>query len=230
MVLGTFLLQAGGGLRASVPSLITHASLFSKIILLVLVAASIYSWAVIWNRLRRYASLERADRAFLEHFRRTPPATDLRPLCMMHPNSQLSRLALAGQRALESTRGVNDSTRAEIVMRAIDRAASDETASLEQRVSFLATTGSVSPFVGLLGTVWGVMSAFLNIGAQGSASLAVVAPGIAEALIATVVGLAAAIPAVVGYNHCLGRLRDFANAQTRFAGEFVDRALSGSGA
>src|SRR5206468_9370389 len=96
----------------------------------------------------------------------------------------------------------------EIAQRAMDRAANEETALLERHVGFLATTGSVSPFIGLMGTVWGVMAAFLNIGAQGSASLVVVAPGIAEALIATIAGLGAAIPAVVGYNHCLGRLRE----------------------
>jgi len=76
-----------------------------------------------------------------------------------------------------------------------------------------------------MGTVWGVMSAFLNIGAQGSASLVVVAPGIAEALIATVAGLAAAIPAVVAYNHLLGRLRDLGNATAQFASEYLERRL-----
>src|SRR5262249_56787452 len=103
----------------------------------------------------------------------------------------------------------------------------EETALLERHVGFLATTGSVSPFIGLMGTVWGVMTAFLNIGAQGSASLVVVAPGIAEALIATVAGLAAAIPAVVGYNHLLGKLRDFTNTTTQFATEFLDRRTGG---
>jgi biopolymer transport protein TolQ len=78
--------------------------------------------------------------------------------------------------------------------------------------------------------VWGVMTAFLNIGAQGSASLVVVAPGIAEALIATVAGLAAAIPAVVGYNHLLGKLRDFTNVTTQFATEFLDRRTGGPSA
>ena len=98
-------------------------------------------------------------------------------------------------------------------------------ARLERHVGFLATTGSVAPFIGLMGTVWGVMAAFVNIGAQGSASLVVVAPGIAEALIATVAGLAAAIPAVVGYNHCLGRLREIGNGAAQFTSEFLDRRL-----
>jgi len=115
--------------------------------------------------------------------------------------------------------------RYEVTQRAMDRSASEETAALERHVGFLATTGSVSPFIGLMGTVWGVMSSFLNIGAQGSASLVVVAPGIAEALIATVAGLAAAIPAVVGYNHLVGRLREFGHATGEFTSEFLDRRM-----
>jgi biopolymer transport protein TolQ len=97
--------------------------------------------------------------------------------------------------------------------------------NLERHVSFLATTGSVAPFIGLMGTVWGVMVSFVNIGAQGSATLVVVAPGIAEALIATIAGLAAAIPSVIGYNHCLGKLREIGHAAGQFTSEYLDRRL-----
>lgn len=218
---GVVVLQAGVG--ASVPALIANASLFSKAILLLLAGMSVYSWAVLWNRLRLFGTVEKADRAFLESFRRVAPGADFRLVAEQHPGSLLARVAIAGHRSLDLHGHAGGSARDEFATRAMDRAASDELARLEKHVGFLATTGSVAPFVGLLGTVWGVMSAFLNIGEQGSATLAVVAPGIAEALIATVVGLAAAIPAVVGYNHCLGRLRDFGNAASRFALEFLDR-------
>lgn len=110
----------------------------------------------------------------------------------------------------------------------MERAAADDLARLERHVGFLATAGSVSPFIGLLGTVWGVMSSFINIGAQGSASLVVVAPGIAEALIATVGGLAAAIPAVIGYNHLLTRLRLIGNGGSAFVTEYLDRRAGGT--
>lgn len=223
MAISMILLQAGGGVGASVPALIAHATPVSKLILLLLVVMSVYSWAVMASRLRLFSGVRRADQAFLESFRRLPPASDFRLVAEQHPHSLLARVALAGQRSLETHAQSVGAARDEIVMRAMDRAAADESARLEKHVGFLATTGSVAPFIGLLGTVWGVMNAFLNIGAQGSATLAVVAPGIAEALIATVVGLAAAIPAVVGYNHCLGKLRDFGNATSRFAGEFLDR-------
>lgn len=220
MAMGFVVLQ---GVGASVPALVANAGPVSKAILLLLLGMSVYSWAVMVNRLRLYSSVERSDRSFLDAFRRMPAASDFRLTAEQHPISLLARIALAGQRGLEAHSHVTGGARDEFVMRAMDRAAADEIARLERHVGFLATTGSVAPFIGLLGTVWGVMSSFLNIGAQGSATLAVVAPGIAEALIATVGGLAAAIPAVVGYNHCLGRLRDFTNANSRFVLEFLDR-------
>lgn len=91
--------------------------------------------------------------------------------------------------------------------RMLNRTKQKELSSLERRIPFLATTGSAAPFIGLFGTVWGIMNSFLNIGSSGSTSLAVVAPGIAEALIATAIGLFAAIPAVIGYNFCVSKIR-----------------------
>lgn len=223
MPLAQILLQLGGGVRASIPSLVLHSSAFSKVILLVLVVLSVYTWAVVWNRLRRYAAVERADRAFLQAFRSAGPGGRL--AAEQHPGSVLARVAVAGQRALDPllAAGMAQHDAFEIAQRAMDRAASDEIASLEKHVGFLATTGNTAPFIGLLGTVWGVMVSFVNIGAQGSATLVVVAPGIAEALIATIAGLAAAIPAVIAYNHCLGRLREASQRALQFAGEYLER-------
>jgi len=228
MGLAAWILLAGAVGRGTVPALIGSAGPFAKSILLILLAMSIYSWAVIWNRLRLYARVEREDREFLGVFRRLPPSSDFRLVCEQHPQSLIARVAISGQRALDqhpADAGGSVALRYEIAQRAMDRSASEESARLERHVGFLATTGSVSPFIGLAGTVWGVMSAFLNIGAQGSASLVVVAPGIAEALIATVAGLGAAIPAVVAYNHLLGRLRDLSNGTAQFASEYLERRL-----
>ena len=228
MPLCALILQTGIG--ASVPALVAQSGLFAKGILILLTVLSVYSWAVIANRARLYARVEKADRGFLIAFRSLSRDADFRKLCHQYPQSLLARVALAGQRTLdqhppESTGSA--ALRYEIAQKAMDRTGGESAASLERHVGFLATTGSVSPFIGLMGTVWGVMTAFLNIGAQGSASLVVVAPGIAEALIATVAGLAAAIPAVVGYNHLLGRLRDLTNTTTQFATEFLDLRLGG---
>jgi biopolymer transport protein TolQ len=226
------ILQSGGNVRASIWSLVLHAGLFAKGILLLLFGVSIWCWAVIGNRLRLYSRVEKADRRFLESFRKLAPGADCRLLCDQHPESLLAKVALSGQRTLDQLKpdsSLPASARHDLARHAMDRSAADETAALERHVGFLATTGSVSPFIGLLGTVWGVMSAFLNIGAQGSASLVVVAPGIAEALIATVAGLGAAIPAVVGYNHILGRLRELSQGTQQFTSEFLDRRMGGAG-
>lgn len=230
MALGLFVLQLGGGTRASIWGLVLQAGPFAKGVLVLLLIMSVVCWAIIWNRARLYARVENADRGFLAAFRRLSRTADFRLVCEQHPNSLLARVAMVGQRTLEqhpADAAGSSALRYEIAQRAMDRSANEESARLERHVGFLATTGSVSPFIGLMGTVWGVMTSFMNIGAQGSASLVVVAPGIAEALIATIAGLAAAIPAVVGYNHLLGRLRDLSNATGQFATEFLDQRLGG---
>jgi biopolymer transport protein TolQ len=229
MFIGMWLLQAAG-LRSSIPALVASAGLFSKGILLLLLVMSVYAWAVMWNRLRLYAKVERADREFLAAFRRLGPNQEFRLLCEQHPRSLLARVAMAGQKSLDqhpAGSGEARMERYESAHRSMERSVNEESAVLERHVGYLATVGSVSPFIGLLGTVWGVMSSFLNIGTQGSASLVVVAPGIAEALITTVAGLAAAIPAVVGYNHLLTRLRVIGSTSSTFVTEYLDRRTGG---
>ena len=223
------LLLLGSGAASSIPALVAHASLFSKAVLGLLVGLSVYSWAVMWDRLRLFARVRQQDARFLVAFRGVESAGDGKLSAVQHPLSVLAKAALAGHKAAEqhSAEAVGPAARLELVQRAMDRAADEAVNHLERHVSFLATTGSVAPFIGLMGTVWGVMVSFVNIGAQGSATLAVVAPGIAEALIATIAGLAAAIPAVVGYNHLLGRLRDLTNATSQFATEFLDHRIGG---
>jgi biopolymer transport protein TolQ len=108
------------------------------------------------------------------------------------------------------------------IARALRRATTSEITRLEKYLTFLATTGATAPFIGLFGTVWGIMTAFKGIGETGSASLAVVAPGIAEALIATAIGLAAAIPAVMGYNHFQHKIKVVISEMDSFATEFLN--------
>ncbi len=220
-------MQIAGGGTASIPGLIMHASLFSKAVLLLLVGLSVYSWAVMWDRLRLYARVRAQDAQFLQGFRGLENSSDIKMAAMQHPLSVLAKSALAGQKATEqhTAEAVGPAARFELVQRAMDRASDEAVNQLEKHVSFLATTGSVAPFIGLMGTVWGVMVSFVGIGAQGSATLTVVAPGIAEALIATIAGLAAAIPSVIGYNHCLGKLREIGHGAAQFTSEYLDRRL-----
>jgi len=226
MHLARLLLQAGGT-HMSVQGLVLQAGPFGKGVLLLLIAMSAWSWAIIWDRSRRYARVQAADRSFLLAFRRLTANDGIGLVADQHPDSMLARIARAGQQALE--RYPHDPSqplmRIEIARGAMERAAAEEETRLERSVGILATVGSVSPFIGLMGTVWGVMTAFLSIGSAGSASLAVVAPGIAEALITTVAGIGAAVPAVAAYNHLLGRLRDFGNGAGSFTGEFLEREM-----
>ena len=123
----------------------------------------------------------------------------------------------------------NMSDRVRMVQRAVERASQQEVLRLERYLTVLATTGSAAPFIGLFGTVWGIMNTFRALGMSGSTSLSVVAPGIAEALVATAVGLAAAIPAVMAYNHYVRRVHVVASQMDRFASEFIDRLETGAG-
>lgn len=218
-------LQAG--VRASVPSLVMQSGAFNKLLLLLLFVLSIATWAVMVERFRKLRKVTVADRQFRSAFRTATGLAEVRLLATQNPLSLQARLAEEGLHHLwprgESADLSPESI--ELASRAMERARTEQLDGLEKHVGFLATVGSVSPFIGLMGTVWGVMSAFLNIGVQGSASLIVVAPGIAEALIATVAGLAAAIPAVIGYNQITVKLRSLGNDAGSFLSEFTDLAL-----
>ena len=207
--------------------LILQASWLAKLVLLLLAIASVVSWAIIafkWRELRRAAEdseafLEVYHEGTLESAHEAARELDASPLAaiFLEGYAELGRIARYGGRSLASGLG-------EVQQRAIERTvewtASSESQRLERGLEFLATTGSAAPFIGLFGTVVGIISSFHSIGQSGSASLAVVAPGIAEALIATAVGLAAAIPASIFYNHYVGQLRRLGNSIDLFTAQF----------
>ncbi len=142
-----------------------------------------------------------------------------------YSNSPLAHLFRAACHELEKGGGKGkefDASAFENVIRSLRRAITAETTRLEKAVYFLATTGSTAPFIGLFGTVWGIMTSFQNIGSTGVANLAVVAPGISEALIATAMGLAAAIPAVVAFNYFQARIRLFTSEMESFSSDFIN--------
>jgi biopolymer transport protein TolQ len=220
----SLLMRLGAGGTASIPGLVAHASPFSKAVLLLLLAMSVYSWGVLWDRLRLFGRVRVQDGRFLRMFRATANTADIKMAASQHPISVLAHVALAGQKASEqyTAESVGTAARFELVQRAMDRAADEAVNRLERHVGFLATTGSVAPFIGLMGTVWGVMVSFVNIGAQGSATLVVVAPGIAEALIATAIGLVAAIPAVMAYNYFLRRINVLSSEMENFSSDYLN--------
>jgi biopolymer transport protein TolQ len=212
---------------------IASASPVVQLTLLTLVGMSVLSWAIIVQKRKQFRSVEQGNEPFEEKFWKATSLEDVYESLSNFADSNMAAVFRHGylemQKIAESNlasapekgetpvlRGLDN------LQRAIRKAIDIEIARLEARLSFLATVGSVGPFVGLFGTVWGIMSSFQRIGSTGMASLAVVAPGIAEALIATGVGLAAAIPASIAYNMFITRIRRQELDLNNFAADFLN--------
>ena len=224
--------------------LIVEAGPLSKGVLLILLLFSAVSWGITLSKIWQYRRAQRDTGTFLQVFRKSTKFSEVQSICASVPQSPLVGIFQAGYAELNtqlrhpSTKLGAGNPDAEVkppagsprptlrslesVDRALLRATSAEVSKLEKRVPFLATTASITPFIGLFGTVWGIILAFQNIGAQGSTSLSVVAPGIADALVATAAGLFAAVPAVYFYNEFTTRVKDFATQMDDFALEFLN--------
>ena len=228
--------SAGNGILR----LIADSGTVVKSVLLILHAASILSWAVIIERYRALRRAESDTDNFLRELERERRLTELRERSVRFGASPLVPVFLAGFRELTSSvsegiaghrgnPGVPGDARDRIlerVRRRLEESGAAQADQLDRHLGILATTGSITPFIGLFGTVWGIMNAFQGIGITGSANLAAVAPGISEALVATAAGLAAAIPAVIGYNLLLARARRLGGRIERFVLAFASIAES----
>jgi biopolymer transport protein TolQ len=202
----------------SIESLFLHADIIVKGDLLLLLAASVWSWAVIIDRLWQLGAERRRARSWEARAATAAAAPELFA-GERAPSGTAGAILAAG--LTESTATAKDETageRRDRIERAMRLALNGELRRLESRVPFLATLGSAAPFIGLFGTVWGIMHSFASIAAANNTSLAVVAPGIAEALSATAMGLAAAIPAVVAYNKITVDLGRFAGRMQALIG------------
>ncbi len=201
----------------TVLTLIFKAGPVVKFVLLVLLFFSIVSWAIIIYKARMLSKVEKQSDAFQRAFLKGKQWDGIYQSTKKLTLSPLANLFRAAY-------SIEDATTKEI-RSTLKRVEAMEATRLERYLTFLATTGSTSPFIGLFGTVWGIMNSFLGIGRIGAASLAVVAPGIAEALIATAAGLAAAIPAVVAYNYYLSRARHVIILMEDFSQELLDHCM-----
>jgi biopolymer transport protein TolQ len=198
----------------------------ARVVLLLLLGFSLFSWAVIYQKYRLFSQIQSASGRFLKAFRAGKGLTDPAAIATAGAGSPLLPVYTAGYKELYSQlSGANPHggkvKSLNAVSVSMQLAAADEVHKLETWMSWLATTGSVTPFIGLFGTVWGVMDAFFGLGTAGAASLRAVAPGIAEALITTAAGLFTAIPAVIAYNHFLSGIREQAMRMDNFAMEFA---------
>jgi biopolymer transport protein TolQ len=218
---------------------VSGSSFIAQIVLLILVLLSIGSWSIFLYKWWTFRRIRRRSAQFLDVFRRSNKFSEVQAVCRSLDDSPLVGLFLSGYAELTAqlrqvspdvANGPNPRTPATrpilkslpAVDRALLRASVVEVNKLERRVSFLATTASIAPFIGLFGTVWGIMNAFQGIGQTGSTSIAAVGPGIADALVATAAGLAAAIPAVLFYNHLTQRAKLFASDMDDFSMEFLN--------
>jgi len=221
-------------------ALLLGAGIIVKLVLILLFLFSVCSWAIILFKFFQVHKAKSESERFMDLFWKSNRFDAIATQVDRFANSPLTVLFNEGYGELKKVVDNNakseggafstDLGGVENVSRALRRATNLEITRLEKYLTFLATTGSTSPFIGLFGTVWGIMTAFEGIGKTGSASLAVVAPGIAEALIATAIGLVAAIPAVMAYNHFQHKIRVLINEMDSFSTEFlniVQRNISG---
>lgn len=229
---------AGGGAESDLVSLLLRSSPLAKGVLLILLIFSATSWGIVLYKTWQFQRARRQTTSFLDIFRRSSKFSEVQAVCRNLADSPLVGIFQAGYAeltaqlksapAVVAVEGRPASAAPRPTLKSLDaldrallRAAGSELSRLEKRLTFLATTASVAPYIGLFGTVWGIMTSFQAIGGSGSTSLSVVAPGIAEALIATAVGLFAAIPAVYFYNHFADQAKQFATSMDDFSMEFL---------
>jgi biopolymer transport protein TolQ len=207
----------------------------------ILALLSVVSWAIILQKVLSHRTIERQTATFLDVFRRSSKFSEVQSVCPSLPASPLVGVFLAGYAELNAQFRVtggpppaaaNPGSAAPrptlkslaAVDRALLRASAAEVNKLEKRIPFLATIASAAPFIGLFGTVWGILITFQRIGTSGSTNLATVGPGIADALVATAAGLFAAIPAVLAYNHFTTKVKGYASDVDDFSLEFLNIA------
>jgi len=209
--------------------MVAHAGPIVKLVLLVLLIFSVFSWAIIIYKLMALKKIERETSHFYEVFWEKRQFSHIASMLGTYKNTPLAPLFSAvynelaiimkGKGEGKSTVGSEKMERIERILR---KTSSVQHGKMEYAVSFLATAGNTAPFIGLFGTVWGIMSSFQDIGASGAANLAVVAPGISEALVATAMGLVVAIPAVVGYNHITSKINRVATEMDNFSSDLLN--------
>jgi len=230
--------QIGSEVELGVFSMVARAGFVVQVVLITLLLMSVMTWAIIFYKWRMFRQAERENHRFhnlflhqqrlsvihegAENMTFSPVASIFRAGYIELVRVSRSRKQQPRNIPEEPAGLMKEVGGTENISRALSKAAETELTRLEKALPFLATTGSTAPFIGLFGTVWGIMNAFRSIGLAGSASLISVAPGISEALVATAGGLAAAIPAVVGYNYFIQKIRVHDNDMRTFTAEFLN--------
>jgi biopolymer transport protein TolQ len=219
-------------MHTTVIDMITNAGATTKLALGILALFSVIAWGIMIGKLLSYRNARRESHSFLQMFVKHKSLDDIYNASKKLKGSPMARVFHAGYVEFESEFRVASKGEETVdtrffldkidgIARSLERAIAQELTNLERYLFFLATTGSTAPFIGLFGTVWGIMESFRAIGVSGAANIAIVAPGIAEALIATAAGLVTAIPAVIGYNYFSHRVKVFGTEMDNFSLDFL---------
>lgn len=208
-------------------SLVLQSGPMATFILVVLAGFSVASWAILAERFRTFRRAESETDAFLQRFQQGGGLAAIQDATAPLKHSPVAAVFRAGFREISlnppASGQFTDTAELEALDRILRKTATVKIHDLERSLGLLATTAGATPFIGLFGTVWGIMNAFRGIGASPNASIQAYAPGIAEALVATAAGLAAAIPALIGYNHFQRRLRSVETRLDEFTADFIHR-------
>jgi biopolymer transport protein TolQ len=223
------MISLGGAFGGDIIQMVVHAGIIVKFVLMILLLFSVICWTIIFMKWRMVRRANEENAYFLDLFWENTPFNKLYSESEELTFSPVAQLFKAGYAEINRFGKLhNPGTREsgtmhpimDVVERALKKTIIDQSNRLDRAVSFLATTGNTTPFIGLFGTVWGIMESFRGIGLRGSANLAVVAPGISEALVATAAGLAAAIPAVVAFNFFNSKIMRLKSEMDLFSADF----------
>ena len=211
----------GGSTDFSLIQLFLRADFIVKSVILILIAASVYSWALIFEKYKRFKKSEKSTNSFEDKFWKSRSAESFYNSFSNKEKDPIANIFQSAMAELIKTKSKSSSVQSARVSRIIEISADREIKSIEKHFTFLATVGSTAPFIGLFGTVWGIMNSFQSIAISRNTSLAIVAPGIAEALFATALGLLAAIPAVVAYNKFNSDSKKYSQKLENFSKRFL---------
>ena len=202
-------------------TLFTRADFIVKSVIILLILASIYSWALIFEKYKVFKKIFKSTEEFEQDFINSKSIRTLYEKLNQDSEDPMSIVFRSGAKYLTENKSQSQNILTEKVKSVMDVAIDKEVEKYENKLTFLATVGSVAPFIGLFGTVWGIMNSFQSIAISRNTSLAIVAPGIAEALFATALGLLAAIPAVVAYNKFTSNSRKYTQKLENFTQTFI---------
>jgi biopolymer transport protein TolQ len=211
----------GGTTDFSLIKLFLRADFIVKSVIIILISASIYSWALIFEKYKLFKKIDKSSTTFEEKFWKSKSAESFYNSLTNRDKDPIANIFQKAMVELIKTKSKSAAVQSNRVSRVIEISADNEIKLIEKHFTFLATVGSTAPFIGLFGTVWGIMNSFQSIAISRNTSLAIVAPGIAEALFATALGLLAAIPAVVAYNKFNSDSKKYTGRIENFSKRFI---------